>query len=145
MPLRSLFALVLLATLGWAQPTLKLELDGSVPAKEGGSIDLLITVDPGPAGVKVEGLTVEVEAPGAKLKSAILPPPDEEGLYQAPFVVRVPMAISASAPFEATATVQGAHGDGKALAVTEKTTVYASPFSGGGGMGFPSDEPAGTL
>ncbi|MHC4847182.1 MAG: protein-disulfide reductase DsbD family protein [Planctomycetota bacterium] len=145
MPRRSLFALVLLATLAWAQPTLKLELDGSVPAKEGGSIDLLVTVDPGPAGVKLEGLTVEVAATGAQLKSAILPPPDEEGLYQAPFIVRVPMAISASEPFEATASVQGAHGDGKALALTEKTTVYASPFSGGGSMGFPSEEPDGTL
>lgn len=145
MPRRSLFALLLLATLGWAQPTLKLELDAGVPAKEGGSIDLLVTVDPGPEGARVDGLTVEVETAGAQLKSAILPPPDTEGVYRAPFVVRVPMVIGTGEPFDATATVKGSHADGKALEASGKTKIYASPATATGGMGFPSEEPNGIL
>ncbi|MHC4940918.1 MAG: protein-disulfide reductase DsbD family protein [Planctomycetota bacterium] len=142
---RPLIALALLATLAWAEPTLEIGLDGGVPAFEGNAVDLLVTIDPGPAGVKVEGLAVTVEAPGAKLSAAILPPADEVTVYRAPFVVRVPMRIEASEPFDATVKVEGGHGNGKALSLSGKKTIYAAPLAGGGGVGFPAEEPNGTL
>jgi cytochrome c biogenesis protein CcdA len=130
MPRRSLFALLLLATAVLAAPTVTLGVAEGIQPRAGNAIDLLVTIDPGPEGVRLDGLSVTAEADGADLQEPILPPPDEKGLYRAPFLVRVPMVLKSEEPFEARARAKGELGDGTAFDAGGKKTIYAAPSLG---------------
>ncbi|MEM8885892.1 MAG: cytochrome c biogenesis protein CcdA, partial [Planctomycetota bacterium] len=135
--MRTLIALLLAGASLLADPTVKLQTDEFIEAQSGSTVDLLVIVDPGPTGLKVEGLEVVATAPGGTLQAPILPHPDTKGVYGAPFTVRIPMEVSAEAPFDVTAKVTGTHGDGKTFTAEGKGKVFASaPAGAPGGLGI---------
>jgi len=147
MPRAPLFALVLLAACSGRvpEPGLSIAPDGGVAPVPGQPVDLLVEVDPGPGGVRVDGLSVEASSEGAEFGEPVLPPPDEEGVYGAPFTVRVPMTATATEPFEVEARASGEHREGMAFSIAATKEVFPGMAPGGGGIGLGAQEPDGSL
>jgi len=129
LPLLLAALLGLLCTIsGGAEPTLIAQTDradkGANPFT-GRWIDVVATIDPKGARVPLEGLTVKAEAAGAEFGPAILPPPDGDGAYAAPFAVRIPMkprVANEAVDVRVTASAKGFSATG-----SFETFAYAYP------------------
>jgi cytochrome c biogenesis protein CcdA len=141
--LRILPVLLLCCSVLLGAPTLTIVSDGnsdSMIPRAGDQLDLLVTVDPGTDGLAVKGLSFTAASEGGEFGSAILPPPDEEGVYGAPFLVRIPMNVIAGDSFAVTVTAKGTDGKGKAHAIESTEEIFALPALGGGGLMDPGFE-----
>ena len=145
MLLRAFFSLLLLPLLALAEPTVKIAADGDIAPRSGQSVDLIVTVDPGPEGLPLAGLKLAVSGNGGDFGAPILPPPDQEGRYGAPFDIRVPMQVTAGDAFEVSATLTSG-----SITATGKGNVFALPGDGAptglpGGLGDIAPAEPGTL
>jgi len=136
--LRIALLLLLLCVAGLAEPTVTVNADGAddaVTPKSGDQLDLIVAITPDSAGVALDGLRVEAASSGATFEAAILPPPDEEGIYGAPFTVRIPMKVTAGDTYAVAVTVSGKDGKGKTVSVNSKAELFALEGAGGTGIG----------
>ena len=137
--MRTALVLFALCSALLAEPTIAVNIDGADDAftpKAGTQVDLLVTVTPEIAGVALEGLKVEATSTGASFEAAILPPPDEEATYGAPFTVRIPMQVTADDVFEVAVKVTGKDGKGGAIAASGKGELFALPNPDADGTGL---------
>jgi len=129
-----------------AAPGVSLDTDGSddgYSPRSGTTIDLLVTIDPGPAGLRADELKIKLTATGANFEPAILPPVDEpeSGLYRSPFTVRVPMGVTAGEAFKVKAEISGKNEAGDAIQLSGEGDVYAISALGGAMVVPGFDEP----
>jgi len=126
--LRALVLLALLCTISYGAPEVKLVSDGSdlyASIGVGQWVDLLLTVDPKGEPLAADGLTVVPDGEGVEFKAAIWPPPDGDGAYVKPFVVRVPALVNDKFAHAVKVTLRG-----KGLDVTGERELRAMDIVG---------------
>ena len=137
--MRALVLAALLCTITSAAPEAKLVPEGDdVMASIGLGqwVDLLFTVDPKGEPMAVAGLNVVAEGDGVLFKPAILPPPDGDGAYEEPFVVRVPVLLNDKFPHLVKVTLGAVSAEREIKArdtlghVTGKATLKAPAVAG---------------